>query len=310
MDCSEQLLDLLGGEDFTIMTKSYKAHVWAICDQTDDDNNTDELSVVIKSDMGGKNLGHDFYINKGQERGVGSYDFDEVLTIALLEKDPKKNSWLSKPLNFIADQTNKLHNLATFGLDKLGVPKSMTPSPGIIFEYTATEMQKKNLKPLGATYIHLSDAARASRTYQYKTVNTSGTPARYRIKYRIDILKPAASGTSSTSTPVGYQSSVYKAQALGVAPTNVATGGSLFNVVKRDGNIQSFNQTKYAASMTLAGATPQQANLVSNRVISRIGNQPSISSKVLSSMTARSLSRVNTTASRNYIAYRNQKSSR
>ena len=81
----------------------------------------------------------------------------------------------------------------------------------------------------------------------------------------------------------------------------------LTNIVKRDGQTQTFDQNKLVRSITRAGATPQQANLVSTRVVNRIGTQSSISSKELSSMTARSLSRVNTTASRNYAKYRKQK---
>ena len=168
------------------LTKVYNASIWCICDQTDDDNNKDELSVVIKADMVDTNLGHDFEINKGQERGVGGYDFKKLLTIALLEKDPKDGSWFAKPLNFIHNSLDELHNLLNMGLNKLDCMQEILDdlSPGYIFGYTAEQLQKKNYKPLGATYIHFSEAELASKTYQYKTIN--GERARYRIKYRIE----------------------------------------------------------------------------------------------------------------------------
>jgi len=124
----------------------------------------------------------------------------------------------------------------------------------------------------------------------------------YQIKYRVESVKPSKSINfpSSGQVVMGYSS-----QNLQVA-TGVPLQPSSLSITKRSGVTQTFDRNKFVSSITRAGATPQQANVVSNRVISRIGNQSSISSKELSSMTARSLSRVNTTASRNYILHRNK----
>jgi hypothetical protein len=87
----------------------------------------------------------------------------------------------------------------------------------------------------------------------------------------------------------------------------VETKSPPLNVVKRDGSTQQYAPAKLASSIEKAGATPAQAALVTNRVTSSLANQSSITSAQLSSMTARSLSRVNTAASQNYTAYRDQK---
>jgi hypothetical protein len=81
---------------------------------------------------------------------------------------------------------------------------------------------------------------------------------------------------------------------------------TVVNVLKRDGSTQPFDQNKLVSSITKAGATQPQATLVANRVVNRI-NTPTVHTTQLSSMVARSLSRVNTTASSQYTAVRDQK---
>jgi len=81
------------------------------------------------------------------------------------------------------------------------------------------------------------------------------------------------------------------------------------NVLKRDGSIQPFDKNKLVTSINKAGATEQQANLVSNRVINRLGGfkQPVPTNK-LSTMVAGSLSKVNPTASGRYTGFSDHKS--
>ena len=79
------------------------------------------------------------------------------------------------------------------------------------------------------------------------------------------------------------------------------------NIVKRDGSVQRFSRTKLTSSITKAGATHQQANLVTDRVTRRLAPKDTVTTKTLSSMTARSLSKVSTTAAKSYTAYRAQK---
>jgi hypothetical protein len=78
-------------------------------------------------------------------------------------------------------------------------------------------------------------------------------------------------------------------------------------VLKRDGTVQPFDKTKLASSIKSAGATEQQASLVSDRVISRLGNQQTVPSSVISGMVASSLFKVNPVASSQYASFRNQK---
>jgi hypothetical protein len=83
------------------------------------------------------------------------------------------------------------------------------------------------------------------------------------------------------------------------------------NVLKRDGSFQPFDRLKLVSSMIKAGASEQQATLVSNRVVNRLGGfkQP-VPSGQLSSMVARSLGQVNPTVSNQYTSFRDQKLSR
>ena len=83
--------------------------------------------------------------------------------------------------------------------------------------------------------------------------------------------------------------------------------GPMIAIVKRDGQFEPFNRVKMIESMRNAGATPQQANLVTNRVSTRIQPGATIPSRQVSTMVARSLSHVNPTASRNYVDTRDQK---
>ncbi|UCH38253.1 MAG: hypothetical protein JSV76_03620 [Candidatus Bathyarchaeota archaeon] len=78
-------------------------------------------------------------------------------------------------------------------------------------------------------------------------------------------------------------------------------------IVKRDGRIQTFNRGKMFTSIRKAGASQQEAELVATRVSKRLIQRDTVPSKELSSMVARSLSRVNTTASRQYVDRRNAK---
>lgn len=78
-------------------------------------------------------------------------------------------------------------------------------------------------------------------------------------------------------------------------------------IVKRDGSVENFNRAKMIQSIRSAGATPQEANLVTSRVAVRLRPRTALPSKDVSTMVARSLSHVNSTASRNYVDTRNRK---
>ena len=77
--------------------------------------------------------------------------------------------------------------------------------------------------------------------------------------------------------------------------------------VKRDGRIEQFNRRKMISSIRSAGATQQEARLITKRVSNRIVRQEPIPSREVSTMIARSLSHVNPTASRNYAVNRDRK---
>ena len=79
------------------------------------------------------------------------------------------------------------------------------------------------------------------------------------------------------------------------------------SIVKRDGRVQPFSRYKMIKSMRNVGATQLEADLVTDRVSSRLTNRETITSKEVSHMVARSLSRVNSTASRNYMNNRDRK---
>ncbi|UCH02587.1 MAG: hypothetical protein JSV20_02020, partial [Candidatus Bathyarchaeota archaeon] len=78
-------------------------------------------------------------------------------------------------------------------------------------------------------------------------------------------------------------------------------------VSKRDGRIQSFDRNKMVKSIRNAGASPAESELVTNRISKRLVNRETTSSTELSGMVARSLSHVNSTASRSYIHNRDLK---
>jgi transcriptional regulator NrdR family protein len=78
-------------------------------------------------------------------------------------------------------------------------------------------------------------------------------------------------------------------------------------IVKRNGRIEQFNRIKMINSIRSAGATQQEANLVTKRVTNRMVSRESIPSKEVSTMIARSLSHINPTASRNYVDSRDRK---
>ena len=134
---------------------------------------------------------------------------------------------------------------------------------------------------------------------QTKSPVTSNVSASRRSSTPIPVPKSAGTRNVVRQRSVS-RPSIPKSGVRQLTPTRT-------NILKRSGQTQAFNRIKLQKSITRAGATKSQANLVSNRVISRIGNRQSISSKELSKMTARSLSRVNTTASRNYTTLRNKK---
>ena len=96
-----------------------------------------------------------------------------------------------------------------------------------------------------------------------------------------------------------------QAGAQGARPT--IGRGPMITIVKRDGRIEPFNRVKMIESMRRAGATPQQADLVTNQVTTRIGPRTSIPSNEVSTFVTHSLSNVNPTASRNYEEMRNRK---
>ncbi len=79
------------------------------------------------------------------------------------------------------------------------------------------------------------------------------------------------------------------------------------SILKRDGRIEPFDRERMIESMKNAGATPQQANIVTDRVQNRMIPQSTVPSAQVSTMVARSLSHVNPTASRNYTDIRDQK---
>lgn len=78
-------------------------------------------------------------------------------------------------------------------------------------------------------------------------------------------------------------------------------------ILKRDGQVQSYARVKMVTSIRNAGASQQEADLVANRVSKRLQQRETIPSTELSSMVARSLSQVNSTASQNYVEQRDKK---
>ena len=78
-------------------------------------------------------------------------------------------------------------------------------------------------------------------------------------------------------------------------------------IIKRNGRVQPYTRVKMVRSIRNAGANRQEADLVANRVSKRLQKRESVPSKELSSMVARSLSRVNPQASKQYVNQRNQK---
>jgi ATP cone domain len=96
---------------------------------------------------------------------------------------------------------------------------------------------------------------------------------------------------------------------IGTSPS--ATGPVRINVLKFNGTVQPFDRNKLVNSISKAGATPQQATLVSNRVVNRLsGFKQPVPSSQLSSMVARSLGQVNPSASSQYTGFRDQKLAR
>jgi signal recognition particle subunit SEC65 len=92
---------------------------------------------------------------------------------------------------------------------------------------------------------------------------------------------------------------------IGTYPST--TGPVGINVLKFNGTVQPFDRNKLVNSISKAGATPQQATLVSERVVARLAPKQTVPSNQLSSMVARSLSKVNPTASGQYTSFRDQK---
>lgn len=90
-------------------------------------------------------------------------------------------------------------------------------------------------------------------------------------------------------------------------PQGVPLGRGPVSVIKRDGRIEPFNRARLMESIRNAGATPSQANLVTDRVSVRIVPRQTVPSAEMSSMVARSLSHVNPTASRNYTEIRDSR---
>jgi archaellum component FlaC len=84
-------------------------------------------------------------------------------------------------------------------------------------------------------------------------------------------------------------------------------GGPYIMVVKRDGATQPFNRATMVESIRRAGATTEQADLVTNRISQRLVDRNAVPSSEMSTMVARSLSHVNSTASQNYVANRELK---
>ncbi len=83
--------------------------------------------------------------------------------------------------------------------------------------------------------------------------------------------------------------------------------GPYVMVAKQDGRVQPFNRDTMIASIRGAGATLEEANIVTNRVSNRLLDRDVVPSNEVSSMVARSLSHMNSTASRNYVDNREQK---
>jgi hypothetical protein len=85
------------------------------------------------------------------------------------------------------------------------------------------------------------------------------------------------------------------------------SGLTRLNVLKRDGSVQPFDKNKLVNSISKAGATPQQASLVTNRILTRLGERQTVPSRQLSTMVARSLGQVNPSASGQYAGFRDQR---
>jgi hypothetical protein len=102
-----------------------------------------------------------------------------------------------------------------------------------------------------------------------------------------------------------FRKDIGKKVSMGTSPS--APGPKGLNVLKRNGTVQPFDKNKLVNSISKAGATPQQATLVSDRVVARLPPKQTIQSSQLSSMVARSLSKVNPTAATQYTIFRDQK---
>lgn len=90
-------------------------------------------------------------------------------------------------------------------------------------------------------------------------------------------------------------------------PPNVPRSSSPIMVVRRDGRVEPFNRAKMIESMRNAGATPQQANIATNRVATRLAPGTTVQSNEVSRMVTQSLSQVNPTASKHYATTNEQK---
>ncbi len=90
-------------------------------------------------------------------------------------------------------------------------------------------------------------------------------------------------------------------------PHFIRPGPPIPMIVKRNGQVEAFNRAKMIASMRNAGATPQQANLATDRVATRLAPGAQIQSQQVSQMVSQSLSEVNPVASKNYMATNEQK---
>jgi ATP cone domain len=102
-----------------------------------------------------------------------------------------------------------------------------------------------------------------------------------------------------------FRKDIGKKVSIGTSPS--APGPKGLNVLKRNGTVQPFDKNKLVNSINKAGATPQQATLVSDRVVARLPTKQTIQSSQLSSVVARSLSKVNPMAATQYTSFRDQK---
>jgi hypothetical protein len=114
--------------------------------------------------------------------------------------------------------------------------------------------------------------------------------------------KYAGQTTTSSQKPTYTLPSYTQQQPAWMGTKSISTV-----VQKKDGNLQPFSSNNLYSSMIKAGATQPQATIVSNQIVNRIADKPTITTTQISGMVTQSLSKVNTTAAQNYTTFQNQR---